>query len=306
MKKFYYFSEKTLNFLEIKHFKVKLIAFFIASVVVFSSILFGVFYLISNLTNGEDRLHTLQNENKILKEKLIAISDNYSDLEDKLESLTNMSNDLRLAANLEPISPEEKMLGIGGSRSIDNLFNGSQSDIEDALKIVDNVTRKFDFEKTEFEEISNKLKQNENLFESIPAIVPAAGTYSLESYGMRLHPILKVKKMHYGIDIIANVGTPVKASGKGKVVFIGRKGGYGLAVEIDHGFGYRTIYGHLSSSKVKVGQQVKRGDIIAKTGNSGLSSGPHLHYEVLHNGKNFNPAEFFFDEYNYFETAYNK
>jgi murein DD-endopeptidase MepM/ murein hydrolase activator NlpD len=108
--------------------------------------------------------------------------------------------------------------------------------------------------------------------------------------------------MHSGIDIINNVGTPVKATGKGKVVFVGVKGGYGLEVEIDHGFGYRTVYAHLSKSMVKEGQTVTRNQVIAKSGNSGLSSGPHLHYEVLHNGQNLDPSEFFFDHYGYFES----
>jgi murein DD-endopeptidase MepM/ murein hydrolase activator NlpD len=306
MKKFYYFSEKTLNFLEIKHFKEKLIVFFIGSVVVFSLILLVTFYLISNLQSNQDKLQSLENENQLLKQKLVSISKNYSKLENDLNDISKVSNDLRLATNLEPISNDEKLLGIGGSRSIVNLFSGTSPDIEDALKIVDNVTRKFDFEKSQFDEISAKLKENENLYESIPAILPAEGHYSSESFGMRLHPILKIYMMHEGIDIIANVGTPVKATGKGKVVFVGMKSGFGLAVEIDHGFGYRTVYGHLSSAKVKEGQMVKRGNIIAKTGNTGLSTGPHLHYEVLHNGQNLNPADFFFDEYNYFESTTSK
>ena len=108
--------------------------------------------------------------------------------------------------------------------------------------------------------------------------------------------------MHTGIDIVTNIGTNVKSTGKGKVVFVGRKPGYGYTVEINHGFGYKSVYAHLSSIKVKEGQLVKRGQTIAKSGNSGLSSGPHLHYEVLHDGQNFNPAEFFFDEYSYFES----
>ena len=116
-----------------------------------------------------------------------------------------------------------------------------------------------------------------------------------------MHPILHIYKMHDGIDIINDVGTSVYASGKGKVVFVGTKGGYGLAVEIEHGFVYKTVYGHLSSALVSEGQVVNRGQMIAKSGNSGLSSGPHLHYEVLHDGQNLNPADFFFDEYSYFE-----
>jgi murein DD-endopeptidase MepM/ murein hydrolase activator NlpD len=117
-----------------------------------------------------------------------------------------------------------------------------------------------------------------------------------------LHPILRINKMHTGIDIINDVGTPVKATGKGKVTFVGIKGGYGLTIEIDHGFGYQTIYAHLSAVNVREGQNVNRYQSIGKSGNSGLSSGPHLHYEVLHNGQNLNPSEFFFDEYSYFES----
>lgn len=300
MKKIYYFSEKSLKFLEIKHFRARLIAFFIGSVVIVSSIFMGVFYLISNLSSNSAKLQSLKSENKLLKEKLVTISSNYSSLENQLKNLTSLTNDLRLAVNLEPISIEERTLGIGGSNSIANLFSGTQPDIENALKIVEDVTRKFEYEKLQYDEISSKLKLNNALFEAIPAITPCSGKYSSESFGMRLHPILKVMKMHNGVDIVTNVGTNVKASGKGKVVFVGKKDGFGLAVEIDHGFGYRTVYAHLLSAKVKVGLIVNRGDLIAKTGNSGLSTGPHLHYEVIHNGQNLNPTQFFFDEYNYF------
>ncbi len=303
MKKFYYFSEKSLKFLEIKHFRAKLIAYFIASVVVFTSVILGAVYLISNLGGSENKLLSLERENETLKAKLFTISDNYTSLENKLKKLIDLSNDLRLAVNLEPISDDERLLGVGGSKSIDNLFTGTQPDVDKALTVVDEVTRKFEFEKSQFEEISQKLKSNQKLYESIPAILPTNGSFSSRSFGMRMHPILHVKKMHLGIDIIANVGTPVKAAGDGKVTFVGYKEGYGLTVEIDHGFGYQTIYGHLSSAKVKEGKSVKRGDLIAKTGNSGLSTGPHLHYEVLHNGQNLDPAEFFFDEYSYFEST---
>jgi len=209
---------------------------------------------------------------------------------------------LRLAVNLTPVSIEERKLGIGGSNQISKLYEDLGSDISDAIDIADKVLRKFEFEKVQYEEISSKLKMNNNLFESIPAIVPTEGRFSSESFGMRLHPILRINKMHNGIDIINDVGTIVKATGKGKVIFVGIKGGYGLTVEIDHGFGYQTIYAHLSTVSVREGQTVSRNQPIAKSGNSGLSSGPHLHYEVLHNGQNLNPSEFFFDEYNYFES----
>ena len=302
MKKFYHFSNKSLNFVEIKHFKAKLTSIIIASVIVFSSILLGVFYTISILVNSDQSISAIQSENSILKQKLTSLGDKYVQLESQLTDITRMSNDLRLAARLEPISPEEKLLGIGGIKSVDNLFDGTNSDLNNTIKLVDNVIRKFEFEKSQFEEISSTLKKNDDLYESIPAIMPTNGHYSSESFGMRLHPILKLRKMHNGIDILNDVGTSVKVTGKGKVVFVGRNSGYGLAVEVDHGYGYKTVYAHLSRALVKEGQKVKRGDIIAKSGNSGLSSGPHLHYEVQHNGESLNPSEFFFDEFNFFES----
>ncbi len=305
MKKFYYFSEKSLNFLEIKHFREKLIAIFIVSLLLFSSILLGTFYLLTN-NYDKDKYISVFNENQQLKNKITTLSNNYSYLENQLNDLTKMSYDLRLAANLEPISVEERLLGIGGTNKVDKLFTGLGKSVANATTIIDEVTRRFEFEKIQFNEISTKLKLNTALFESIPAIIPCEGQYSSESFGMRLHPILKIYKMHNGIDILNSVGTPVKATGNGKVTFVGTESGFGLAVKIDHGFGYQTVYAHLSSTLVSEGQKVKRGDLIAKSGNSGLSTGPHLHYEVLHDGQNLNPADFFFDEYNYFESTYSK
>lgn len=301
MKKFYYFSEKSLNFLEIKHFKEKTIAIFTISVIFLSGIVLGLIYLFTN-TSGKDVI-ALKEENLRLKNKIKEIADNYAFLDNELQNLISLSNELRLAANLNPITPEERKVGIGGGniKSNENILTFS-SDISEAISLTESVKRKFDFEKTIYKEITLKLQENKNLFESIPAIVPTFGSYSIESFGMRVHPILGYNKMHSGIDIIADIGTPVKASGKGKVEFVGVKGGYGLTVEISHGFGYKTVYAHLSNSLVKEGQIIKRGQIIAKTGNSGLSSGPHLHYEVIHNGQNLDPSLFFFDEYSYFET----
>lgn len=302
MKKFYYFSEKSLNFLEIKHFKKKLVTYFTVSVIFFSALIFGIFYLVSGLLNNENDISILKDENKKLKGNILKLSKKYSDLEKELSSITEISDELRLATNLTPINPEERTFGIGGSSSLENFYDDFSGEVSDALTNIDKVSQRFEFEKAQYNEIVSKLNQNRAFYESIPAILPTNGKYSSDSYGMRIHPVLGVNKMHNGIDIITDVGTNVKSSGKGKVIFSGSKPGYGLAVEIDHGFGYRTIYAHLSKIMVHEGQSVKRGEIIAKSGNTGLSTGPHLHYEVLHNGENLNPVEFFFDEYNYFES----
>lgn len=243
------------------------------------------------------------NENKILKEKLVQLAGNYTQLKTGLDSLINLNDQLRIVANLEPVSEEERLVGIGGSSTdiLSKVISSKDFDISNALNVIDEMTRKFEFEKIQYQKISEKFSENNELFEHIPAIKPTSGNFAYNSFGMRLHPILKRYKPHYGIDIVVDRGTPVWAPGKGKVVYVGRRGGFGLVVEIDHGFGYTTIFAHLSKSLVKAGQTVSRGEIIAKSGNSGLSSGPHLHYEVHHNGSKLNPVDFFFDDVNFFD-----
>ena len=144
------------------------------------------------------------------------------------------------------------------------------------------------------------------MYKSIPAILPSNGPIG-DRFGMRLHPILKIRRMHPGIDIVVNTGTDVFASGDGKVVKVGRRGGYGLTIEIDHGFGYTSLYAHLSEVKVKKGQTVKRGDLVALSGKSGsLATGPHLHYEVRHNGVLLNPRNFIFSDVRAFDLLTSK
>jgi murein DD-endopeptidase MepM/ murein hydrolase activator NlpD len=211
----------------------------------------------------------------------------YKELNTALDSLISTNEDLRVAANLPPISEDVRMLGFGGGsydNSLEFLIQQNSIEIKKAVEFTEELTRKINFEKYNYKEISDKLNQNKELYSSMPALKPCAGSLAYHGFGMRMHPILKKVRMHEGIDIVTNSGTQVKAPGKGKVVFSGYKGSYGLTVEIDHGFGYRTLYAHLSKTLVKKGAYVERGDPIAKTGNTGLSTGPHLHYEVEHKG----------------------
>lgn len=247
----------------------------------------------------------LRLENKALKSKILDLSADYAQIKEELDALSNLSDDLRLAVNLRPLSKDEKLVGTGGAKSdlsLEYIKLGKNIDLTDALNYADDILRQFKFEKAQFNEIVGKLSENKKLFEAIPAILPTTGNYTRDSFGNRLHPILNKFQMHNGIDIITDIGTPVYAPGNGKVTYVGRKGGYGLTIEIDHGFGYTTVYAHLSKTNVKEGKIVKRGELIGKTGNSGLSSGPHLHYEVHHNGIVQDPLDFFFEDFNYFDT----
>ena len=306
MKKYYYFSENSLEFVEIKKLKTKFLLYLALIAIIFISLTFCGFYYFANISKSGNTYSNLKNENNILKAKLVELSEKYNSIQNDLGKLEEKTDNLRIAANLKPVSEDEKLLGVGGG-SFDNSFDFLSSmddfDYNKIFNTIDQVSKQFEFEKSQYREISSTMKKNENLFESIPAIMPTKGEYESSKFGMRLHPILKIMKKHYGIDFVTNIGTPVYAPGKGKVVFVGRKGGYGLEVIIDHGYGYRTRYAHLSKSLVKKGQHVTRGDLIAKTGNSGLTTGPHLHYEVSHNGVKLNPAQFFFDDLGFVELT---
>jgi murein DD-endopeptidase MepM/ murein hydrolase activator NlpD len=306
MKKFYYFSEKSLEFVEVVNFKAKFIFILSSFALAFSALIFGGYFAITSISNSRGDLASLKNENRILNSKLIEITDQYKEAQQILNDLDIKTENLRIAANLEPLSNDEKLLGVGGGyfdNSIDFLNYSGELNLDETFKLIDEVSRQIDFEKAQYEIISKNMAENQKLFECIPAIVPTNGDYTSSRFGMRIHPILKVRKMHAGMDFVSNVGTPVYATGNGKVISVRRNGGYGLEVVIDHGFGYRTRYAHLSKTLVKKWQKVERGQLIAKTGNSGLSTGPHLHYEVSHNGKKLNPAEFFINDLGFTELT---
>jgi len=304
MKKLYYFSKSKLQFVEIRHYKTKLSLYLCGGVLFLIALIFSIYSFALGLF-GVDTYSSLSQENEMLKQKLDNIVTNYKSLNNEIDSLIKTNNNLRVAVDLEPVSSDEQLVGIGGGsfdNNLDFLSDYSQLKLQKAFDYVDEVTRKIEFESGQYFEISNKLKENELLFQSIPAIKPCIGSLA-SGFGIRIHPILHVRRKHEGIDIVTDRGTTAHAAGKGTVDYVGYRGGLGLAVEIDHGFGYRTIYAHLSKALVKTGQKVIRGDLIASTGSSGLSSGPHLHYEVQHDGVKQNPIDFFFDDLNFFEVS---
>jgi len=309
MKKLYYFSKSKLQYEEIGNFRVKASLGVFIAVAGIVGVFFGLYLLANTVFGGSNDLQSLKDENRKLKSKLNDVVDLYSTLDNRLDSLVKVNNELRVAANLPSISDEERQVGVGGGyfdNSIDFLKDKNEINISHALAYIDKVSRKISFEKNQYYEIEKKLKENAKLAAAMPAVIPCAGVITEHGFGMRMHPILHIMRMHEGIDIVTDIGTKVQATGSGIVDFVGNKGGFGLAIEIDHGFGYKTVYGHLSETLVHVNQKVTRGDLIAKTGNSGLSTGPHLHYEVQHNGEKIDPSNFFFSDLGFFEIKNNK
>ncbi len=308
MKKVYFFSKRKLQFVEIKKFYRKflfLVGFFS---VIGGFLLFGTYYIIHQLINPDFAVSALKTRNQELEKQFKDLLSQYKKLNSKIDKLYKDDNSLRLAVNLNPISDEERNVGIGGT-DFDEIVPASSNDFGAIMKTLNNyvgkVSSKINFEVNNYKQISNTLKLNKKLYASIPAIKPMDGRFG-DRFGMRMHPILHVRKMHNGIDLIANIGTKVYAPGGGKVTFTGYKNGYGKVIEIDHGFGYVTLYGHLSKILVRKGQKVKRGDLIALSGNTGrLSTGPHLHYEIRHDGIPLNPRNFMYDDVNIFDIVSN-
>jgi hypothetical protein len=191
-----------------------------------------------------------------------------------------------------------RSVGVGGSRRYDWLQHFKYEELlEKTYTSIDQVERKLVMQNTSYDEIIDLVWAKEEWMAARPAIQPI-GLKDLtrfgSSFGTRMHPILKVIRPHEGIDLTAPRGTKIYATADGEVLQAGyRTGGFGKKVLIDHGYGYRTLYGHCDEILVEVGQEVKRGEVIARVGNSGLSQSPHLHYEVHVNGRPVNPINYY-------------
>ena len=302
MKKLFYFSKASLKYIEIKHFKLKLFTVLLASSILFAALFVVFYYFFGVSSNPNLTISSLKNENKELKNEIERITESYREMLSDVENISALNEELRVSANLQPISDEERLLGVGGSANyLTSNLNIRDLEVKNLLKSVDEMIKALEFEKNQTIEIADKLSMNKELHKCIPAIKPTLGNYSIDGFGMRRHPILGVRKFHHGIDINCDTGTSVRAPGNGKAIVVERQAGFGLVIEIDHGFGYRTVYAHLSQAMVKQGDSIKRGQVIAKSGNSGLSSGPHLHYEVHHDGIAMDPIDFFFDDLTFFD-----
>jgi murein DD-endopeptidase MepM/ murein hydrolase activator NlpD len=306
MKKFYYFSKSKLKFVEIRSFYKKFVFLILFFAILASFFIFGTFIVFNEFINPDSEVKALRSTNNVLKDKFEQLSSQYKNLDNKITDLSSKSHDLRLKANLEPEQIDNNVFGTGGKifEPIRNSTVGKINNrIEELESFINEVSLKVSLEKNNYEEIEKTLKSNEQLYESIPALKPCDGTLA-DDFGMRMHPILKIVRMHSGDDILTDIGTKVYAPGNGRVEFAGQRSGYGWTLEIDHGFGYRTVYAHLDEIKVKAGQKIQRGDLIALSGNSGkLSTGPHLHYEVYYQGVAVDPINFMFDDVKMFDVV---
>ena len=207
----------------------------------------------------------------------------------------------RVIFEAEPIPVSIREAGYGGVDRYNKLRDYYNADlIVDVTKKVDQLSKQLYVQSKSYDEVWQLVKNKANMLSSIPAIQPVSNkdmTRVASGYGWRIHPIYKTEKLHTGMDFTAPVGTEIYATGNGTVVKVEKDGrGYGNNVIINHGYGYQTLYGHMSKFSVRPGQKVKRGDLIGSVGNTGTSTGPHLHYEVHKNGNPVNPVNFYYND----------
>jgi murein DD-endopeptidase MepM/ murein hydrolase activator NlpD len=188
--------------------------------------------------------------------------------------------------------------GYGGTNRYEDLMDLANADlVVNTTQKMDMLNRQLYIQSKSFDEVVELFKGQDEMLQSIPAIQPVANKdlkRTASGYGMRIDPIYKTAKFHAGMDFSANTGTPVYATGNGRVKKAGWQSGYGKIIIVDHGFGYETWYAHLNKYNVRVGQKVIRGEVIGEVGNTGKSTGPHLHYEVHLKGKVMNPVNYYF------------
>ena len=223
-------------------------------------------------------------------------------IDDMAKVLANIEvrddNIYRVIFEAEPIPAEVRNAGFGGSDRYKGLmgFNNSE-EIAKTTKRLDQLSKRVYIQSKSLDDVYKMARNKEKMLASIPAIMPIPTkdlTRVASGYGWRIHPVFKVRKMHTGMDFTAPTGTEIHSTGDGKVVEIkSSRRGYGKYVVIDHGYGYHTRYAHLSKFAVRVGQKIKRGDVIGYVGSTGTSTAPHLHYEVEKNGKKINPVNFY-------------
>ncbi|HEY8104895.1 MAG TPA: M23 family metallopeptidase [Gemmatimonadales bacterium] len=241
------------------------------------------------------RTTRLEDENTRLAQELGELHSRLTNLSDTIARISQRDAKVRLLANLDPISPQVQAAGIGGPAappSPGSLGTPLLRKAADVRVDANALIRRANLLAASFSAAAESLAAHSDRLAATPSIMPTQGWLSSAFAAMREHPILHIARPHEGIDVSAPMGTPIEAPAAGVVRSTGWEAGYGNTIEIDHGFGILTRFAHTSRILVHQGQHVQRGERIALVGNSGLATGPHLHYEVHVNGKPVDPLHY--------------
>ena len=296
----YYYNPKTLNYEKVETSwknRIWLILGWISTTIFFAVLFFIIYSLFFESPQElyyKRELAKMKLEYKLMRQEMNNLDQVLADLQSRDENI------YRVIFEADPINPEIRSAGYGGS-SVFERFEGYEN--ESLMRSIDSsiqkMKRKLYVQSKSYDEITTLIKNKEGMLASIPAIQPVANknlTRLASGYGYRVHPIYKTVKFHEGLDFSAPSGTEIYATGDGVVTNAGKEKGYGNQVVIDHDYGYVTSYSHMSKITVRKGQKVKRGEIIGYIGSTGLSTAPHLHYEIVKNGAKINPINYFYND----------
>ena len=297
----YYYDPDTLSYRKIepkKSKKYRNIALFVLGAALFGFL--GLLFLLNtNLVNTPKEL-SLSREVQNYELQFDILDKKMEQIEQVLGNIEERDNNIyRLYFEANPIPEEQRRAGFGGVNRYKSLegFNNSEI-IINASKRLDIIQKQMVIQSKSLDEIAKLAEEKEKLLAAIPAIQPVRNadlTRMASGFGWRTDPFTKARKMHKGMDFTAPRGTPIYATGDGKVTRAdNRSSGYGKHIRIDHGYGYLSLYAHLSKYNVSRGQKVKRGDLIGFVGNTGRSEAPHLHYEVWKDGEKIDPINFYY------------
>ena len=246
------------------------------------------------LNSYKSKLTKLQTENQYLEKSMGSLQEKVSGLEKEMYALMDKDKKIRIIFGLPEIDKAVREVGIGGPDVGLTLTTPVGEEFLSTQITVDKLLRQVRLEKESFDLIYDKLLEKKTILEHTPSTVPVKGYFS-RGFGAGLDPFTGLAQFHQGMDIAAEGGTPIYAPADGKVSSITLNPILGKLVEIDHLYEYKTYYGHLATVKVLLGQKIKRGDLIGTVGNTGYSTGPHLHYEVHFRNKPLNPVNFILD-----------
>jgi septal ring factor EnvC (AmiA/AmiB activator) len=300
----YYYNPKTLTYepvqVSLRSRMLRVFAY-IVSVFVLAVVLLNV----AGKYFETPREKSLERELEQMAYYYKALSGEFDKMNSSIEHLQEKDAAVhRVILGMDPIDQSIWEAGVGGYDKFTNITNYKNSGelIKRTLAKADKLKRKIELQNRSLDTLQQIALAKENRLASIPSIKPVRldklkrGMNHLSGFGIRIHPVHKVKKFHKGIDFTAPRGTPIQATGDGTVVVAkNQRSGFGKHVKIDHGYGYVTVYAHMSEIKVKPGEKVKKGQEIGQVGNTGLSTAPHCHYEVHYNGKAVDPIDFCLD-----------
>lgn len=303
-KNLFVYNNQTLQF-EKHKYKKRSIAMVIGLFAIGFMFSGSIYQHIKIKTNPEAETEALRRELNQMQFKYTMLNETVANLNGKLQDIQQTdANVHRLVFGMDPIDENIWNGGVGGHDKYQDLtmYKNSGQLIKSAQDRVDLLSRQLDLQTTSMDTLLALAKDREQMFAAMPSIKPiredklARRITLLSGFGMRIHPVHKTPKMHKGLDFTANKNTPIYSTGAGVVERVEkRKTGYGHNITINHGYGFKTLYGHMSTMMVKEGDKVTKGQEIGRVGNTGTSTAPHLHYEVHLNGQAVDPINYCMD-----------